>query len=309
MRVRRPRQAEACVLRAGEQIAGGPQANGEYILTILIRLGDTARWLDLVSPSAEEESRVETELGIDIPTQDEIARFERSIRLYRESGAIFTAAQIVIRGDSPLAQTTSVAFILKNDALVTVKYEQSRTFDLVAEEFRRSDTGHSNLKALIGLLEALVDRTSELLEGAEAADDMALSVFPAEGHPSTRRTAAELEAVLREIQRLHRPVAKVRESLASRGRLTGYLLAQADIRDTTFRTRAKSTSRDIVSLADHATFVSQNVQFVLDALLGMISVEQNAIVKAFSTLAVVLLPPTLIAAIYGMNFETMPELT
>lgn len=275
-----------------------------------IRLGDAARWLDLVSPSAEEESEVETELGIDIPTRDEIGRYEPSSRLYRESGALFMAAQIVIRGDTPLPETTSVAFILKNETLVTVRYEQSRTFDLVVEELRRSEAGQSNLIALIGLLEALVDRTSELLEGAaDATDDMALSVFPAEGHPSRRRTAAELEAVLREIQRLHRRVAKVRESLVSLGRLTGYLLAQAEIEDTAFRARARSTSRDIVSLTDHATFVSQNVQFVLDALLGLISVEQNAIVKAFSIVAVVLLPPTLIAAIYGMNFETMPELT
>ena len=86
-------------------------------------------------------------------------------------------------------------------------------------------------------------------------------------------------------------------------------MAQADIKDSAFRARAKSTSRDIVSVTDHATFVAQNIQFVLDALLGLISVEQNAIVKFFSIVAVVLLPPTLIAAIYGMNFEIMPELT
>jgi magnesium transporter len=276
----------------------------------VIRLGGDARWFDLVSPTEEEERWLEMELGIDIPTLDDIRKYEPSSRLYRESGAIFMAAQIMVKGDTPLPQTTSVAFMLKNDALVTVRYEQSRTFDLLATELQRSETSQSNVMALIELVEALVDRTSELLENAaDAADDMAVSVFPAGEHPSQRRTAAELEAVLSEIQRLHRRVAKGRESLVSLGRMTGYLLAQADIKDSAFRARAKSTSRDIVSVTDHATFVAQNIQFVLDALLGLISVEQNAIVKFFSIVAVVLLPPTLIAAIYGMNFEIMPELT
>ena len=121
--------------------------------------------------------------------------------------------------------------------------------------------------------------------------------------------SAELEAVLAEVQRLHRRVAKVRESLVSLGRMTGYLLTQSEFDDPEFRERARSMSRDIISVTDHATFVAQNIQFVLDTLLGVISVEQNAIVKFFSIVAVVLLPPTLIAAIYGMNFETMPELT
>ncbi|RXV60761.1 magnesium transporter [Roseovarius sp. A46] len=276
----------------------------------VIRIGGDARWFDLVSPTEEEERWLETELGIDIPTLDDIRKYEPSSRLYRESGAIFMAAQIMVKGDTPLPQTTSVAFMLKNDALVTVRYEQSRTFDLLATELQRSETSQSNVMALIELVEALVDRTSELLENAaDAADDMAVSVFPAGEHPSQRRTAAELEAVLSEIQRLHRRVAKGRESLVSLGRMTGYLLAQANIKDSAFRARAKSTSRDIVSVTDHATFVAQNIQFVLDALLGLISVEQNAIVKFFSIVAVVLLPPTLIAAIYGMNFEIMPELT
>lgn len=275
-----------------------------------IRLSDDARWLDLVSPSAEDERQVEKELGIEIPTLDDIRRYEPSSRLYRENGAIFMAAQVVVKGDTALPQTTSVAFILKNDVLVTVRHEQSRTFDLMVTELQRNETDESSMMALIGLLEALVDRTSELLENAaDASDDMAVSVFPAAEHPSKRRTAAELEALLSEIHRLHRRVAKVRESLVSLGRMTGYLLAQPDITESAFRSRAKSTSRDIISLTDHATFVSQNIQFVLDALLGLISVEQNAIVKAFSIVAVVLLPPTLIAAVYGMNFELMPELT
>lgn len=275
-----------------------------------IELGNGARWLDLVSPSATEEAEVEGALEIDVPTQDDIRKNEPSSRLYREDGGTFMAAQIVTVGEAPLPQTSTVAFILKGENLVTVRYAQSRAFDLCASEIQRSDYRLTSSSALVGLIEALVDRTSELLEGAAtAADEMALSALPAKEQPPKRRTVAELEAVLAEIQLLHRRVAKVRESLVSLGRMTGYLLTQSEYDDAEFRERAKSTSRDIISVTDHATFVAQNIQFILDTLLGLISVEQNAIVKFFSIVAVVLLPPTLIAAIYGMNFEVMPELT
>jgi len=275
-----------------------------------IELVGGARWLDLVSPTSEEEANVEDNLGIDVPTQEDIAKNEPSSRFYREDGATFMAAQIVVHSETQLPQTSSVAVILKHDTLVTVRYENSRAFDLCFSEIQRSESKPTSTSALIGLIEALVDRTAELLEGAaNAADDMALSSVPLEEEASKRRTVAELETVLAEVQRLHRRVAKVRESLVSLGRMTGYLLNQSEFEDPEFRERAQSMSRDIMSVTDHATFVAQNIQFVLDTLLGVISVEQNAVVKFFSIVAVVLLPPTLIAAIYGMNFETMPELT
>lgn len=274
-----------------------------------VKTGKSARWLDLVSPSREDEHRIETEFDVDIPTHDEIRSIEPSSRLYRDNGAICMAAQVVVRGDTDLPHTASIAFLLEDDTLVTVRYEQSRTFDIFASECARSDGMASGAAVLIGLVEAIVDRTSEILERtAEKADDLPVKVLPGGKNPARRRAAAELEAVLADIHRLHRSVAKVRESLVSLGRMVGFLLAQPDIGDQAIRTRAKSIARDIASVSDHATFVAQNIQFVLDALLGLISVEQNAIVKFFSIVAVVLLLPTLIAAIYGMNFEFMPEL-
>jgi magnesium transporter len=74
------------------------------------------------------------------------------------------------------------------------------------------------------------------------------------------------------------------------------------------RARIKILQRDIISLTDHASFLSGKISFLLDAVLGLISIEQNGIIKIFSVAAVVFLPPTLVASIYGMNFEFMPEL-
>jgi magnesium transporter len=283
--------------------------SAESIVIKEIKTGKTTRWLDLVAPSQEEEQRIETEFGIDVPTHDDIRSIEPSSRLYREHGAICMAAQVVVHGDTDLPQTASVAFILKGDTLLTVRYEGSRTFDIFADECERSQTMGSGAEVLVGLIEAVVDRTSEILERTgHAADDLPVKVLSSGKDRSRRRAAAELEAILTDIHRLHRRVAKVRESLVSLGRMIGFLLAQPDITDSEIRSRANSVTRDISSVTDHATFVAQNIQFVLDALLGLISVEQNAIVKFFSIVAVVLLPPTLIAAIYGMNFAVMPEL-
>ena len=74
------------------------------------------------------------------------------------------------------------------------------------------------------------------------------------------------------------------------------------------RARVKTLARDVLSLADHASFLSQKITFLLDATLGMVNIEQNAIIKIVSVAAVVFLPPTLVASIYGMNFDVMPEL-
>lgn len=271
----------------------------------------TGGWIDVVSPTPADEAEVETLLGIDIPTHDDIRSIEPSSRLYRDGGGVFAAAQIVLRGDSPSPRTMSVAFVLKRQTLLTVRYDDSKVFDLFAADCTRMpDIARSGEHGLIGLLEAIVDRTAELLETVgDAVDDMPERIHPAAGELGKRRDVAELQTVLAEIQLLHRRTAKARESLVSLGRMIGYLMVQPEFQGAEIGPRAKSVASDIVSLSDHASFVAQNIQFVLDAALGMVGIEQNAIVKFFSIVAVVLLPPTLIAGIYGMNFTAMPELS
>jgi magnesium transporter len=253
-------------------------------------------WIDLLAPTKQEEAEIEAALGIDVPTHEDIRSIEPSSRLFRDKDAVFAAAQIVV---------------LKGGTLLTIRYEDSRVFDLFAAECERSpDAVRTGAQALIGLLEAIVDRTAELLEEAgDAVDDVPDRFHATSDQAIKRRDVAEFKAALAEIQGLHRRTAKVRESLVSLGRMIGFLMAQPELKLPELRSRAKSVARDILSLSDHASFVAQNVQFVLDAALGMINIEQNAIVKFFSIVAVVLLPPTLIAGIYGMNFQLMPELS
>ena len=104
--------------------------------------------------------------------------------------------------------------------------------------------------------------------------------------------------------------SKVRESLVSIGRLVTFVTAEADgVKwSKEMRAQLKTMQRDVASLTDHASYLSNKITFVLDAMLGVVNLEQNNIIKLFSVMAVVLMPPTLIASIYGMNFKVMPEL-
>jgi magnesium transporter len=102
----------------------------------------------------------------------------------------------------------------------------------------------------------------------------------------------------------------VRESLVSIGRLLSFVTTEAEgmrwAKDT--RSQLQSMQRDIQSLSDHASYLTAKITFLLDAMLGVVSIEQNNIIKIFSVAAVVLMPPTLVASVYGMNFKYMPEL-
>src|SRR5207237_10287661 len=104
--------------------------------------------------------------------------------------------------------------------------------------------------------------------------------------------------------------SKVRESLVSIGRVVTFVAAAVEGVKWTkdMREQLKTMQRDVISLTDHASYLSNKITFVLDAMLGVVNLEQNNIIKLFSVMAVVLMPPTLIASIYGMNFKVMPEL-
>ncbi len=118
-----------------------------------------------------------------------------------------------------------------------------------------------------------------------------------------------MEERLREVAAQHRLVALARDSLSSLGRLLTFLYTVPDTQaDHDMKELSRTISRDVQSLSEHAAFISGNIAFLLDASLGLINVEQNAIIKIFSIASVVFLPPTLVASLYGMNFRVMPEL-
>lgn len=283
--------------------------------SIAAGLPDDIVWIDLDAPTREEETLMEAALSISVPTREDMKDIEPSSRLFVENGDVFMTASLVWKTESDFPDLTDIAFILTKNRLVTVRYGEPRSFKLFAASLKRGSSGPSSTSVaasgtgahlLTRLLETIVDRTAEILE-REASRIDALSVQVFSGG-TKRRSPGYLENRLIDVASHHRLLSKVRESLASLSRLTTFLQSAPVIQsDEDARTLCHTVSRDIQSLSEHVTFIAGNITFLLDASLGLINVEQNAIIKIFSIASVVFLPPTLVASIYGMNFRFMPE--
>ncbi|WP_395687330.1 magnesium/cobalt transporter CorA [Aestuariivirga sp.] len=277
-------------------------------------------WVDLVEPTAQEEALVESSLGIDIPTREELAEIEASSRLYQEDGAAFMTANLIRRGEHDEPESSPVTFIIKDNTLITIRYHHPQAFPAyVKRAMKPQATAMNGWGILISLLEAVVDRAADHLERAgQIVDETSKKTFGAKRalsgihKPAPRRTV-NLQELIENIGEEGDFISKMRESLVSIGRMVTFMQAISDqMRETKFvkenKARMKILQRDIISLTDHASFLSGKIAFLLDAVLGLISIEQNGIIKIFSVAAVVFLPPTLVASIYGMNFAFMPEL-
>src|ERR1700757_1949458 len=276
----------------------------------LSRLPENAVWIDLVSPTVAEDKAVERLAGIAIRTREDMQEIEISSRLYIENAARYMTATLMCQADTDTPKTTAVTFILAGHRLVTVRYDEPKPFALVENKLARncspSITGEM---ILVELLDAVIDRCADILEriGADV-DTVSHDIFEPESerHGQAKRYSQILIAIGRKGDL----TSKVRESLVSIGRLVAFLAAVIDGVKWTkeMREQLKTQQRDVLSLTDHASYLSNKITFVLDAMLGVVNLEQNNIIKLFSVMAVVLMPPTLIASIYGMNFKDMPEL-
>ncbi|MBS1302240.1 magnesium/cobalt transporter CorA [Loktanella sp. SALINAS62] len=269
-----------------------------------------ATWIDLVSPSPEEVATLGDRLGITIPDRADMEEIEVSSRLYRENESSFMTAILPAQTDDDDPEMAPVSFILSGKQLITVRYHDPRAFTTFPTQARKTAMKLPDADTvLVGLLEVIIDRLADVLERAgRDIDAISASIFRKSDTTSVRRN---FQGVLEKIGRKGDLNSHIRDSLITLERLAGFLGHVASERGLgpDLRERIKTLSRDARSLTDHSGFLSQKITFMLDASLGMINIEQNATIKIFSVVAVIFLPPTLIASIYGMNFEYMPELS
>jgi magnesium transporter len=273
-------------------------------------LPENAVWIDLLNPTQEEDRAVERLAGIAVPTREDMQEIEISSRLYIENSARYMTATLMCQSDTANPKTTPVTFILAGHRLVTVRYDEPRPFTIVGSKLARlCPPTVSGESVLMDLLDAVIDRAADILEriGAEV-DRGSHEIFEPEGSAADR--SRSYNDILKTIGRQGDLTSKVRESLVSIGRLLLFLANEADALrwPKEMRAQLKGMQRDAQSLSDHSTYLSNKITFLLDAVLGMVSLEQNNIIKIFSVAAVVFMPPTLVASIYGMNFKHMPEL-
>jgi magnesium transporter len=274
-----------------------------------IALPENALWIDLELPTPSEDKAVEDALGISVPTLREMQEIEITSRLYVENGARYMTATLMAHQDTEVPTTTPVTFILAGHRLITVRYDEPRPFVIVNHRLERAcPVNATGETIMMDILDAVIDRLADVLEHmGNDVEQVSRDIFDPNAPAGDFNNYSR---ILHTIGKKGDVTSKVRESLVSIGRVLLYLANEADSMKWAKDQRAilKGMQRDVQSLSDHATYISTKIQFLLDAMLGMVSLQQNNIIKIFSVAAVVFMPPTLLASIYGMNFKHMPEL-
>lgn len=274
-----------------------------------------ALWIDLLDPTPEEAAMVEARTGLTLPSRDRMQEIEASSRLARR-GEVLEMTVPVLTGVGGLEpRTCAVTFLLAGNLLLTLRYDTPKAVTNYVQDLTGTpQPPQSGADVLLGMIEALVDRMADVLQDLGADLDMVSHrIFhqPHAAHQPRRRRpgSREMEALLRTIGRAGDLSGKARETLLGLKRVSAFLphgegaLGLADSAE-----RIRSVDQDLHSLTEFTDFLSNKITFLLDATLGMIGIQQNQIIKIFTIMSVLFLPPTLVASWYGMNFKIIPEL-
>jgi magnesium transporter len=273
-----------------------------------------AVWIDLLSPTLEEEKAVQAALRLEIPTREEMQEIESSSRLYKEDDTLFLTAPFLYGVDGEDLGSTAITFVLGNATLVTVRYATPKAFAVFAVRCQRTPVQMLTTPdgVMLHLFEQVVDRLADILERVASDMDRASQTAfrNARAKVKSSTKTADLKDALITLGQVGEVTTRASETLLGLSRILTFVGAE---KATAVRKEnqglIKTLMRDVRSLVEHASFLNSKANFLLDAVLGIINVEQSAIIKTFTVASVALMPPTLIASIYGMNFGAMPELT
>ncbi|MCE2992487.1 MAG: magnesium transporter CorA family protein [Candidatus Jidaibacter sp.] len=289
-------------------------------------------WVDLLEPTIEEEKLIEKEFKIDAPTREEIDKIEVMSPFYKEDNCYYMTVTALNKPDKEHIDAAAIIFILHSKCLITLRHSKLKSFSYFSNRAMRYPNMCTNPDVVLeGLVESIVNSIADVLEKTgNEIDQLLVDVFEKPSDIKARKKirkgskpkvdSSEIEEkpglyytnVIKRVGRTGNLISKIRESLVSIHRM---LIFFGQIDDSRFlskkeqRARFRNLTRELHSLTEYANFLAQRNSFLLDATLGMINVEQNMIIKVFTVAAAVFLPPTLIASIYGMNFQSMPELS
>ncbi len=267
-------------------------------------------WVDMVSPSLEEENCIKSQIGVNIPSREEIWKNQVLNRLYREKDVTYMIAAIITKMNSPYPEISPVTFILTKNCLVTIRTILPTSFfnfsQRIVKEAKDFPTANAVLEGLLEEILTRVAHNSEVVTGK--IDELSHYIFDWEsaGKPGQSQ-AKEMKSVLRRLGSAADLNSKINESVHSIIRLLNFFAEEPE-NSREVKTGISALITDANVLIQQTSFLSDKVTFQLDATLGMINVEQNIIIKIFSVVATFFLPPTLVSSIYGMNFHHMPEL-
>ncbi len=272
---------------------------------------DNLVFLDLLNPSREEELQAEKWLEYLLPTREEMQEIEESSRLYTENNVLYMTAWVPVGLDTHDPENTAISFVLGQDCLTTVRYADPHPFRNLVDQARRQCSAPVSSDAVFLLLvELMVARIADALQSIETdLKRVCREVFALNPHKAHAGAEELLAEVVKLLGRRSALVANLRESLVSLNRMLQFFLNNAATwMHPELAASFRSVVRDIRSLDDYTNQQSHEMTFLLESTLGLINIQQNQIIKIFTVASVLFMPPTLIASIYGMNFEHMPEL-
>jgi magnesium transporter len=268
-------------------------------------------WIDLVDPTKEEIASVRAQFGFEVPSRRAIEKIELSSRLSAHDNRLHMNAPLISGTDTDHWELAPVGFVLAPDVLLTVRFAALESFEAVHATLEKEGDG-TPPEILLRLLEEIVDRTADHLEHASVKiNDTSQAVFfdePKRGR--LNHDTAKLREVMRQIGRVSDRTSRVRYTFLSIGRMADFIMERCTPKlEDDVRERFEALRRDISSLDDFETSLSDRIQLLQDAATGFISIEQNEVVKILTVASVAGVPPVLVVGIYGMNFHDMPELS
>ncbi len=263
----------------------------------IIKFEETV-WIDIKEPTEEEETIMLKNFNITLPNIIEIDDIEVSRRLHSEDGIHYLTAYMLSSEEAGYFQSNSVRFILIKSILITVRYVEIDLFNQVQNIFLpyNPESGH---QVLLALLKSSIYHFADVLE--QIGFNIELQTKSILNTKSDANIKDDFRAILQHVSRSGDSTSKAREGLISINRLITYI-TQEQTFSIAIKSQISIMAKDISALNDHTFFLSNQINFLLDATLGMINIEQNVAIKVFSIASTMLLPPTLIAGIYGMNF-------
>jgi magnesium transporter len=273
-------------------------------------------WLDLLNPTAEEIAFVARATGLEMPSFADLSEIEASSRLRTEGGAIFLSLPLAYRGgERRRANVTPLGFVITRERLVTIRFQPLPSFTtFIKESTEGDDPCTTSMAVFVGLIEAIVYRVADVLEGIAAdLDTLSQKLFhigPLQRHQHRpARAEANLRNALQSVGANGDHASQIRDSLLGIARIVPFVAVHAaDWMQPEISARLETLRHDVASLSDYDMHLVTKVQLLLDATLGLINIEQNNIIKVLTIVSVVGVPPTLVASMYGMNFKYMPEL-
>ena len=257
-------------------------------------------WIDLQYPLAEEIDEVEKRFSVNIPSKVQQEEIESSSR-YSEIADYILVNSNFLRYISDIEfETVHVSFIVKNNLLITYREGQLKSFTDCIERIKASPKHFlSGKQILTALFETRIDFDADMIEILSRHIAIISKELIQKGIPSAE--------VLKQITAYQETSMVIRENIIDKQRVITSMLRSPDFIDLE-KERFRVILRDIDSLVEHTSFLFERLEYLQNTFLGLVNIDQNKIIKIFTIVSVVFMPPTLIASIYGMNYKLMPEL-